>query len=98
MLTKYEDIFTRFERGNMGEEEFQEQLKNELPNPAPAMDNFLLPETCRKVAVGFSNNPYLSTMKSERYESFSQEHSPPRPYTSRLTGGWLSLPAMPAER
>ena len=70
MLTKYDDIFTRYERGTIGEEEFQDQLRNELPNPAPTMNNFLLPDTSKTVSFGFANHPYMYTMKSERYSTY----------------------------
>lgn len=73
MLTKYDDIFTRYERGTIGEEEFQDQLRNELPNPAPTMNNFLLPDTSKTVSFGFANHPYMYTMKSERYSTITAE-------------------------
>lgn len=81
MLTKYDDIFIRYERGTIGEEEFQEQLRNELPNPAPNMDNFLLPEALKTVSFGFANHPYMNTMKSERYSTVISEHTQRKRFT-----------------
>lgn len=66
MVTKYEDIFGRYERGNIGEEEYNETLKNELPNPGLNLDNFCLSSDCKALSFGFCNNPYVKLMKSER--------------------------------
>ena len=66
MLTKYEDIFGRFERGNLGEDEYNEILKNEMPNPGEHMENFSLPPECKLLNFAFANNPNLNLMKAER--------------------------------
>ena len=66
MIAKFEDIFGRFERGNIGEEEYNEALKNELPNPGQALENFCMPSDSTTVNFGFCNNPYVKLMKSER--------------------------------
>jgi hypothetical protein len=66
MVTKFEDLFGRFERGNLGEEEYQELLKNEMPNPSQGLENFCLPTESNRAGFAFSNNPYMKLMKSER--------------------------------
>jgi hypothetical protein len=66
MVPKYEEIMTRFERGTIGEEELNNQLASELPDPAKTMENVFIPDTVKGLTFGFANNSHLKLMKSER--------------------------------
>lgn len=48
----------------MNEDEYNQQLATELPDPAKTIENIILPMT--HLSVGFSNNPYLKLMKKDR--------------------------------
>lgn len=63
---KYEEIFTKFERGNITEAEFDEQFKQEMPDLTKDIKSYLLPSAAKEVGFRFSNNPYLKLMKKDR--------------------------------
>lgn len=64
---KYEEIFTKFERGNITEDEFNEQFKQDMPDLTKEIKSYLLPASAKEVGFRFSNNPYLKLMKKDRY-------------------------------
>jgi hypothetical protein len=65
MMLKYDEIQKRFEAGAITMEEYDEELNNNLPNPADEYYSAKL-QGIDTIHFSFTNNPFVKLIKSQR--------------------------------
>lgn len=65
MMAKYEEIQQRLDVGHISNEEFEQTINEELPNPALEIYSSKI-DNLEKIHFSFANNPYKKLMKHER--------------------------------
>ena len=76
MVPKFEEMLVRYEKGLMGEEEFNQLFAADMPDPGKALDFFRLERT-RKLAFGFANNPCMRLLRADRVFTAKAVHIGP---------------------
>ena len=76
MIPRFEDMFSRFERGNMSEIEYHEVFRSEMPDPGKLLE-FANLDNLKNLSFGFANNASMRLIKTDRVFSARAVHISP---------------------